>query len=102
MHTGIVSVEEAINIMHRGVLFAERSAFIEVEYTTRGGSTIAIPTWGYHQFLKLRDDYFVYMADRSQRGTLRDFHDRVMKIGMLPVSLIREAMFHELDIELED
>ncbi len=100
MHTGKVSVDEAIHIMHRGVVFAERFAFIEVEYTTRGGSTTAIPTWGYHQFLQLRDDYFVYMADRSQRGTLRDFHDRIMKIGMLPVSLIREAMFHELDIEL--
>ena len=102
MHTENVTVDEAINIMHRGVLFAERSAFIEVEYTTRGGSTTAIPTWGYHQFLKLRDDYFVYMADRGQRGTLRDFHDRVMKIGMLPIRLIREALFHELDIELED
>ena len=100
MHTGKVSVDEAIHIMHRGVLFAERFAFIEVEYTTRGGSTTAIPTWGYHQFLQLRDDYFVYMADRGQRGTLRDFHDRIMKIGMLPVGLIREAMFHELDIEL--
>ena len=100
MHTGKVSVDEAIHIMHRGVVFAERFAFIEVEYTTRGGSTTAIPTWGYHQFLQLRDDYFVYMADRGQRGTLRDFHDRIMKIGMLPVGLIREAMFHELDIEL--
>ena len=100
MHLGKVSVDEAVNIMHRGVLFAERFAFIEVEYTTRGGSTTAIPTWGYHQFLKLRDDYFAYMANRGQKGTLRDFHDRVMEIGMLPVGLIREAMFHELEIEL--
>ncbi len=100
MHTGRVGVDEAVHTMHRGVLFAERFAFIEVEYTTRGGSTTAIPTWGYHQFLKLRDDYFAYMAARGQKGTLRDFHDRVMKIGMLPVGLIREAMFHELDEEL--
>ena len=100
MHTGRVRVDEAVHTMHRGVLFAERFAFIEVEYTTRGGSTTAIPTWGYHQFLKLRDDYFAYMAARGQKGTLRDFHDRVMKIGMLPVGLIREAMFHELDEEL--
>lgn len=100
MHTGKVSVGEAVHIMHRGVLFAERFAFIEVEYTTRGGSTTAIPTWGYHQFLKLRDDYFAYMAARGQKGTLRDFHDRVMRIGMLPVGLIREAIFHQLDLEL--
>jgi uncharacterized protein (DUF885 family) len=102
MHLGKVSVDEAVNIMHRGVLFAERFAFIEVEYTTRGGSTTAIPTWGYHQFLKLRDDYFAYMANRGQKGTLRDFHDRVMEIGMLPVGLIREAMFYELEIELSE
>lgn len=100
MHTGKVSVDEAVHVMHRGVLFAERFAFIEVEYTTRGGSSTAIPTWGYHQFLKLRDDYFDYMAARSQKGTLRDFHDRIMKIGMLPVDLIREALFRELDEEL--
>lgn len=102
MHLGKVSVDEAVNIMHQGVLFAERFAFIEVEYTTRGGSTTAIPTWGYHQVLKLRDDYFAYMANRGQKGTLRDFHDRVMKIGMLPVVLIREAMFHQLEIELSE
>lgn len=102
MHAGIVSVEEAINIMHQGVLFVERSAFIEVEYTTRGGSTTAIPTWGYHQLLQLRDDYFSFMSDRGQRGTLRDFHDRVMIIGMLPVGLVREAMFHELEKELAE
>jgi uncharacterized protein (DUF885 family) len=102
MHIGKVSVDEAVNIMHQGVLFAERFAFIEVEYTTRGGSTTAIPTWGYHQFLKLRDDYFAYMANRGQKGTLRDFHDRVMEIGMLPVVLIREAMFHQLEIELPE
>ncbi|MDA0681550.1 MAG: DUF885 family protein [Proteobacteria bacterium] len=99
MHLGKVGVDEAVHIMHRGVLFAERFAFIEVEYTTRGGSTTAIPTWGYHQFLKLRDDYFAYMAARGQKGTLLDFHDRVMKIGMLPVDLIREAMFYELEME---
>jgi hypothetical protein len=102
MHIGKVSVDEAVNIMHQGVLFAERFAFIEVEYTTRGGSTTAIPTWGYHQVLKLRDDYFAYMANRGQKGTLRDFHDRVMEIGMLPVVLIREAMFHQLEIELSE
>lgn len=62
----------------------------------------AIPTWGYHRLLQLRDDYFAFMADRGQQGTLRDFHDRVMRIGMLPIGLIREAMFHELDTELVD
>lgn len=28
------------------ILFAERFAFIEVKYKTRGGCGTAIPTWG--------------------------------------------------------
>jgi uncharacterized protein (DUF885 family) len=99
MHSGRVSVEEAQQLMHQGVLFAERFAFIEVEQTTRGGSGTSIPTWGYHEILALRDEYFARMAALGRRGTLKDFHDRFLKIGMLPVKLIREALLYQLDQE---
>jgi len=99
MHTGKVSFEEARQLMSSGVLFAERFAFIEVEQTTRGGSGTSIPTWGYHQILALRDEYFARMAALGRKGTLKDFHDRLLKIGMLPVKLIRETLLRELEQE---
>jgi uncharacterized protein (DUF885 family) len=42
--------------------------------------------------LKLRDDY------RKQKGaaySLKDFHDSFIKLGPLPLPLVREAMLGE-------
>ena len=44
-------------------------------------------------------DYFQKMRELDQKGTLKDFHDRVYKIGFLPVVLVREEMFHQLEEE---
>jgi uncharacterized protein (DUF885 family) len=100
MHTGKVSVDEAVQLLRDGVLFSERAASNEVEQVTRGvGGAGAVPTWGYHEIVKLRDDYFARMLAQGRKGTLKDFHDRVLKIGMLPVKLIRETLFHQLDEE---
>lgn len=45
----------------------------------------------------LREDYFAKMQELDQKGTLKDFHDRVYSIGFLPVVLVRETMFHDLE-----
>ena len=45
----------------------------------------------------LREDYFQKMRELDQRGTLKDFHDRVYRNGFLSVVLVREALFHELE-----
>jgi hypothetical protein len=37
------------------------------------------------------------MRELDQKGTLKDFHDRVYNIGFLPVVLVREEMFHQLE-----
>ena len=47
----------------------------------------------------LREDYFQKMQKLNQRGTLKDFHDRIYKIGFLPVVLVRETLFYELEEE---
>jgi hypothetical protein len=39
------------------------------------------------------------MRELDQKATLKDFHDRVYKIGFLPVTLVRESLFHELETE---
>jgi uncharacterized protein (DUF885 family) len=42
--------------------------------------------------LKLRDDYKAKMGDAY---TLKDFHDAFIKLGPLPLPLIRKAMLGE-------
>jgi hypothetical protein len=100
MHTGKVSFDEAVQLMHHGVLFSERDAYLEVEATSQGQVRgDAICTYGYHQFLQLRDDYFARMGSMGRDGSIKDFNDRVLKIGMLPMKLLREVMFRQLDGE---
>lgn len=54
------------------------------------------PTYLYYalgrmQILKLREDYKRYVEARGQTFSLRDFHDRFLRLG-LPVSLARQAL----------
>ena len=66
---------------------------------TSGGSGTAAPTLGYFEWMLLREDYLKKMRELDQKGTLKDFHDRVYQIGFLPVTLVREALFHDLEKE---
>jgi uncharacterized protein (DUF885 family) len=54
------------------------------------------PTYLYYalgrmQILKLREDYRRYLEARGQTFSLRDFHDRFLRLG-LPVSLARQVL----------
>lgn len=100
MHMGYVSVNEAVQLMHDGVLFSPQDSFLEVEATSQGSVRgDAVCTWGYHEYLRMRDDYFARMGALGREGSIKDFNDRVLKIGMLPISLIREALLHQIEEE---
>jgi hypothetical protein len=47
----------------------------------------------------LREDYFQKMLELDQKGTLKDFHDRIYNIGFLPIVLVRDTLFHDLEQE---
>lgn len=54
------------------------------------------PTYLYYalgrmQILELRDDYRTFMEEQDEEYTLRDFHDRILSLG-LPIPLAREIM----------
>ena len=56
------------------------------------------PTYGYYtmgklMILKLREDY---RAKMGARFSLQDFHDTFIKLGPLPLPLIRKAMLGEI------
>lgn len=96
MHLGHVTVDEAVDLMTSDVMFAEPYSFLQVQGSTHGYVRTGIPTWGYHEFLALRDEYFSRMYLMGRTGTLKDFHDRVLKIGTLPFTLLREELFHDI------
>lgn len=99
LHTGKLSWEEAVNIESDRTGFVRRGAEINIDGITTGGTGTAAPTVGYFQWMQLRDDYFNKMRELDRKGTLKDFHDRIYKIGFLPVTLVREELFTRLEKE---
>jgi hypothetical protein len=97
LHTGRLSYDEAVQLESERIGFVRRGGQINVDGITSGGSGTAAPTLGYFEWMLLREDYFKKMRELDQKGSLKDFHDRVYKIGFLPVRLVREALFHELE-----
>lgn len=93
MHAFGNTVEKAAERYQEIAYFAEFPALREVQRGTYN------PTYLYYalgrmQILKLRADYRRMLEERGETFSLREFHDRFLKLG-LPVSLAREAMLGE-------
>jgi uncharacterized protein DUF885 len=99
LHTGKIGYDEAIQLESERIGFVRRGAQINIDGIAAGGSDTAAPTLGYFEWMLLREDYFKKMRELDQKGTLKDFHDRIYKIGFMPVTLVREALFHQLEQE---
>jgi len=90
LHTGDVTVEQAAERFAEIAFFAPFPAQRE---TLRGTYN---PTYLYYalgrmQILELREDYKRHVESRGDTFSLRDFHDRFLRLG-LPISLAREVM----------
>ena len=99
LHTGRMTYDQAVQLESETIGFVRRGGQINIDGITEGGSGTAAPTLGYFEWMLLREDYFKKMRELDQKGTLKDFHDRVYQIGFLPVTLVREALFHQLEQE---
>jgi len=97
LHTGRMTWDESVTVESERTGFVRRGAEINIDGIAGGGTNTAAPTIGYFQWMLLRDDYFNKMRELDQKGTLKDFHDRVYKIGFIPVELVREQMMAELE-----
>jgi uncharacterized protein (DUF885 family) len=93
LQTGRMTRAEAIALMTDRVGFLPYAAADEVD------SAIARPGYfigyfmGLSEILKMRDEY------RQARGsafTLKDFHDRLLRIGSMPPALVREVLLHDV------
>jgi uncharacterized protein (DUF885 family) len=93
LQTGRMTRADAITLMTDRVGFLTWAAADEVD------SAIARPGYfigyfmGLSEILKMRDEY------RQARGsafTLKDFHDRLLRIGSMPPALVRDALMHDI------
>lgn len=89
LHTGGMTVEEAVRYMMEVLDLARPSAEAEVRrYCCNPGQALCYAV-GCHELMRLRDDW------RRRAGasfSLKRFHDEVLSYGGLPVSLMRWGM----------
>ncbi|MFT4767320.1 MAG: hypothetical protein ACI8RN_000446 [Glaciecola sp.] len=98
LNTDRMNYEDALELETDTIGFVREGGQINIDnITSRTGADYAAPTLAYFQWMLLREDYFKKMRTLDQKGTLKDFHDRVYNIGFLPVVLVRETLFHDLE-----
>ncbi|MCB0488117.1 MAG: DUF885 domain-containing protein [Cyclobacteriaceae bacterium] len=89
MHTGRLTYDKAINIMTDQVGFLRWAAQLEVDASSARPGYFIGYFMGMSEILKMRDEYKKKMGNDF---SLRDFHERLLKIGNMPPSLMREAL----------
>jgi len=92
MHTGKLSYEEAITLMTDRVGFLRWAAQLEVDASSASPGYFIGYFTGMKLILEMRDTYRSKMGDKYN---IRDFHEKLLKIGNMPPSLMREALLHE-------
>ena len=91
MHTQGLSVADAQKLFERDAYLPPQAALSEAKRGTTD-ATYGYYTLGKLMILKLRDDY---KAKQGAAWSLRSFHDAFLKLGPLPLPLIRKAMLGE-------
>ncbi len=93
MQTSRMTRAEAITLMTDRVGFLRWAAESEVD------SALARPGYfigyfmGMSEILKMRDEY---RRARGSAFTLKDFHDRLLRIGSMPPALMRVVLMHDV------
>ncbi len=92
LHTGKMSYDEARKFLVEHVRFEEGSTAGEVNiYAFRPTYAISYIV-GYHEILKLRDEYRLRKGDQF---SLKEFHDRLLTRGSMPFRLVRQLQAQE-------
>jgi len=94
LHTQGMTLDQAKDFFMKEAYQSEASAEAEAK---RGSSdaTYGYYTMGKLMILKLRDDYKAHQAKAGAPYSLQGFHDAFIKLGPLPLPLIRKAMLGE-------
>jgi len=92
MHTGKMNYEEAVSLMTDKVGFLRWASQLEVDACSASPGYFIGYFTGMMEILKMREDYKKMKGDAF---TLSEFHERLLKAGSMPTSLMREALFLE-------
>ncbi|MBL7865608.1 MAG: DUF885 domain-containing protein [Cyclobacteriaceae bacterium] len=90
IHTGKMTYEEAISLMTDQVGFLRWASQLEVDACSAAPGYFIGYFTGMMEILRMREDYKKMKGDAF---TLSEFHERLLKSGSMPTSLMRESLF---------
>lgn len=89
MHTGRLTYEDAVGLMTDQVGFLRWAAQLEIDSSSARPGYFIGYFMGMTEILAMRESYKKKMGETF---TLKDFHEKLLKIGNMPPSLMREAL----------
>ena len=91
MHTGKLSYEDAISLMTDKVGFLRWAAQLEIDSSSSRPGYFIGYFMGMIEILQMREDY---KKIKGVNYSISDFHEKLLKIGNMPPSIMREALFN--------
>jgi len=91
MHTGKMTYEEAINLMTEKVGFLRWAAQLEIDSSSSRPGYFIGYFIGMTEILTMREEYKKIKGDKYD---ISDFHEKLLKIGNMPPSLMKESLFN--------
>ena len=91
MHTGKLSYEDAISLMTDRVGFLRWAAQLEIDSSSSRPGYFIGYFMGMIEILEMREDY---KKLKGENYSISDFHEKLLKIGNMPPSIMREALFN--------
>jgi uncharacterized protein (DUF885 family) len=93
IHTGRMTYEEAISLLSDRVGFLRWAAQLEVDASAKDPLYRIGYFMGMIEILRMRDEFRQRVGDKF---TLSDFHERLLKVGNMPPSLMRKGLMATL------
>lgn len=94
MHSGRMTYEEAVALMTDKVGFLRWAAQLEIDSAAKSPGYFIGYYLGMSEILRIRD---LYKQKMGARFTLGDFHEKLLKTGNMPPSLMEESLMSNLD-----
>ncbi len=91
MHTGKMTYEEAINLMTDKVGFLRWAAQLEIDSSSSRPGYFIGYFMGMIEILNMREEYKKLMSNNYK---ISDFHEKLLKIGNMPPSLMKQELFN--------
>src|SRR6185437_11017898 len=94
IHTGQMSYDDAVSLLADKVGFQRWAAQLEVDGSAEAPGYRIGYFMGMSEILRMRDEF---KRRRRAAFTLPDFHERLLKVGSMPPSLMRQGLLASID-----